>query len=142
MKDFMFFIKKTVACNFGNDTTICSWFFLSGFSFTDTDDSQDSRGRERRLYLPDFYSMRFTTLSIYSMRFTTLPPDLLYEIYSVNLCIQSEYRKTRTRKSSAFGNFSRSVQLHHLSAFYYLRSSLFMLHQIFAFLSLSLDFLC
>ena len=32
------------------------------------------------------------------------------EIYGVNLCIQSEYRKTRTRKNSVFGHFSRSVQ--------------------------------
>ena len=70
------------------------FFFLSGFSFTDTDNSQDSRGREgtffystlpllpahehldiyvqllhvgclyaQCLYLPDCYSIRFTTLS-------------------------------------------------------------------------------
>ena len=31
------------------------------------------------------------------------------EIYSVNLGIQSEYRKIRTGKSSVFGHFSRSV---------------------------------
>ena len=31
------------------------------------------------------------------------------EIYGVNLRIQSEYRKIRTRKNSAFGHFSRSV---------------------------------
>ena len=31
------------------------------------------------------------------------------EIYGVNLRIQSEYRKTRTRKNSVLGNFSRSV---------------------------------
>ena len=69
-------------------------FFLSGFSFTDTDDSQDSRGREGTifystlalppaqfhvrwlshifnctylLYLPDCYSMRLTTLSNYHL---------------------------------------------------------------------------
>ena len=77
-------------------------FFLSGFSFTDTDDSQDSRRREgtifystlplppahehsdinlqllcmwdtityfqlHRLYLPDCYSMRFTTLLNYHL---------------------------------------------------------------------------
>ena len=33
-------------------------FFLSGFSFTDTDDWQDSEGREGK----DFYYMRFTIL--------------------------------------------------------------------------------
>ena len=31
------------------------------------------------------------------------------EIYSVNLYIQYEYRKIRTRKYSVFGHFSRSV---------------------------------
>ena len=31
------------------------------------------------------------------------------EIYSVNLDIQSKYRKIRTRKNSAFGHFSRSI---------------------------------
>ena len=31
------------------------------------------------------------------------------EIYGVNICIHSEYRKIRTRKNSVFGHFSRSV---------------------------------
>ena len=31
------------------------------------------------------------------------------EIYEVNLRIQSEYRKIRTRKNTIFGHFSRSV---------------------------------
>ena len=31
------------------------------------------------------------------------------EIYSVNLCIQSEYEKIRTRKNSVFGHFLHSV---------------------------------
>ena len=30
------------------------------------------------------------------------------EIYSINLCIQSEYRKIRTRNNSVFGHFSSS----------------------------------
>ena len=33
------------------------------------------------------------------------------EIYSINLCIQSEYKKIRTRKNSVFGHFSRSDKL-------------------------------
>ena len=33
------------------------------------------------------------------------------EIYGVNLRIQSEYRKIRTRKNYAFGHFSRSVDI-------------------------------
>ena len=32
------------------------------------------------------------------------------EIYEVNLCIQSECRKIRTRNNSVFGLFSRSVE--------------------------------
>ena len=31
------------------------------------------------------------------------------DIYEVNFRIQSEHRKIRTRKNSAFGHFSRSV---------------------------------
>ena len=31
-----------------------------------------------------------------------------YGIYGVNLCIQYEYRKIRTRKISVFGHFSQS----------------------------------
>ena len=34
--------------------------------------------------------------------------ELNTEFYSVNLCIQSEYRKIRTRKNSVFWYFSRS----------------------------------
>ena len=31
------------------------------------------------------------------------------EIYEVNLCIQSEYRKIQTKNNSVFGHFSRSA---------------------------------
>ena len=34
------------------------------------------------------------------------------EIYSINLRIQSEYRKIRTRNNSVFGHFSRSASNH------------------------------
>ena len=37
------------------------------------------------------------------------------EIYSVNLCIQSEYRKIRTRNSSVFCHFSHSDRFCYLS---------------------------
>ena len=39
------------------------------------------------------------------------------EVYSVNLCIQSEYKKIRTRKNSVFGHFSRSVWKQSLQSF-------------------------
>ena len=74
----------------------CIFFFLSGFSFRDTDDSQDRKGREGTIHfhqltsieificnftcemtityfysqcfcLPDCYSIRFTTLSNYHL---------------------------------------------------------------------------
>ena len=32
------------------------------------------------------------------------------EVYSVNFCIQSKYRKIRTRNNSVFGHFSHSVE--------------------------------
>ena len=32
-----------------------------------------------------------------------------FSVYGVNLCIQSEYRKIRTRKNSVFGHFSGRV---------------------------------
>ena len=35
--------------------------------------------------------------------------SVFFNIYSVNLCIQSKYRKIQTRKISVFGNFSRSA---------------------------------
>ena len=41
------------------------------------------------------------------------------EIYSLNLRIQSEYRKIRTRNNSVFGHFSRSVNFG-ISSFHYL----------------------
>ena len=40
---------------------------------------------------------------------TFLYSDWIQEIYEVNLRIQSEYRKIRTRKNSVFGHFSRNV---------------------------------
>ena len=41
--------------------------------------------------------------------FPVVGPDP--EIYGVNLRIQSEYRKIRTRNSSVFGHFSRSAKV-------------------------------
>ena len=41
-----------------NKSTLDIYFFLSGFSFTDTDDSQDSRGREGTIfYLYQFHPL-------------------------------------------------------------------------------------
>ena len=58
----------------------CSWkfhnfFFLSGFSFTDTDDSQDSRGREGTIF--------YSTLP--------LPPAHDYSDIYLQLCMWDDY---------------------------------------------------
>ena len=46
------------------------------------------------------------------------------EIYFVNLRIQSEYTKIRTRNNSVFGHFSRSVRFNHLLELNHLMLSL------------------
>ena len=55
------------------------------------------------------------------------------ENYGVNLRIQCEYRKTRTRKNSVFGHFSRSVYnpIFHLISphFIFATTSCFRCHQ-------------
>ena len=48
------------------------------------------------------------------------------EIYEVNLCIESEYRKIRTRDNHVSGHFSRSVRCR--SCYQALRENLHLLH--------------
>ena len=55
----------------------------------------------------EFFLVRIFLYSSWIRRFTVFELDT--EIYSVNYCIQSEYRKIRTRKNSLFGHFSRRV---------------------------------
>ena len=45
------------------------FFFLSGFSFTDTDDLQDSRGREGPSFIPLYYSHPLTNIQIFICNF-------------------------------------------------------------------------
>ena len=45
--------------------------------------------------------------------------ELNSEIYSVNLRIQFEYGKIRTRKNSVFGHFSHCSHLHMSRSFYW-----------------------
>ena len=52
------------------------------------------------------------------------------EIYGVNLRIQTEYRKIRTRKVSVFGNFSRSVKFAKPATFQKCKSKLQILIQV------------
>ena len=56
-----------------NTTFVC--FFLSGFSFTDTDDSQDTRGREETIF--------YSTLP--------LPPTHEHSNIYLQLCMWDEY---------------------------------------------------
>ena len=55
------------------------FFFLSGFSFTGTDNSQDSRGRERTFF--------YSTL--------LLPPAHEYSDICVQLCTWDDYHRGR-----------------------------------------------
>ena len=64
-------IVQVVFCN----KTLLLFFFLSGFSFTDTDDSQDSRGREGTIF--------YSTLP--------LPSDHEHRDIYLQLCMWDDY---------------------------------------------------
>ena len=59
-------------------------FFLSGFSFTDTDNSQDSRGREGTIL---FHSTTSTRSQTFRHLFATLHVRWLSHIFNRNACI-------------------------------------------------------
>ena len=60
-------------------------FFLSGFSFTDTDDSQDRKGREGTIFL--FHSTISTRSRTFIRFFATLHVRCLSHIFNRNACI-------------------------------------------------------
>ena len=60
------------------------FFFLSGFSFTDTDNSQDSRGREGTIL---FHSTTSTHSRTSRNLFATLHVKWLSHIFNRNACI-------------------------------------------------------
>ena len=62
-----------------------SFSFLSGFSFTDTDDSQDSRGRERTIFFP--HSTTSTCSRTFRHLFATLHVRWLSHIFNSTGCI-------------------------------------------------------
>ena len=68
--------------------------FLSGFSFTDTDDSQDSRGRERTIFL--FHSTTSTRSRTLRHLFATLHVRWLSRIFNCNASVY----QTATRWNS------------------------------------------
>ena len=55
-------------------------FFLSGFSFTDTDDSQDSRGREGTIFysIPLYHSHPLTDIQTFICNFAQLPSAAIH----------------------------------------------------------------
>ena len=69
-----------------NPHSIVAWifFFLSGFSFTDTDNSQDSRGREGTIL---FHSTTSTRSRTFRHLFATLHMRWLSHIFNRNACI-------------------------------------------------------
>ena len=62
----------------------CLFFFLSGFSFTDTDNSQDRRGREGTILLHSTTSTRSPT---FRHLFASLHLRWLSHIFNRNACI-------------------------------------------------------
>ena len=58
-------------------------FFLSRFSFTDTDDSQDSRGREGTIFIPLYHFHPLTNRHL----FATLHVRWLSHIFNRTACI-------------------------------------------------------
>ena len=60
-------------------------FFLSGFSFTDTDVSQDSRGREGTIFF--FHSTTSNFSRTFTHLFITLPVRWLSHIFNRTACI-------------------------------------------------------
>ena len=65
--------------------SVDSFFFLSGFSFIDTDDSQDSRGREGTIFL--FHSTTSTHSRTLRHLFATLHVRWLSRIFNRNACV-------------------------------------------------------
>ena len=64
--------------------SILWFFFLSGFSFTDTDNSQDSRGREETIL---FHSTTSTRSRKFRHLFATLHVRWVSHIFNRNACI-------------------------------------------------------
>ena len=67
----------------------CRWkwnnffLYLSGYSFTDTDDSQDSRGRDWTIFIPHYHFHPLTIIQT----FATLHVRWLSRIFNCNACI-------------------------------------------------------
>ena len=75
------------------------FFFLSGFSFTDTDNSQDSRGREGTILFHSTTSIRWRT---FRHLFATLHVKWLSHIFIRNACI---YHTTYSMRFTALPNY-------------------------------------
>ena len=87
-------LNSAPSCKLGKNTVrfahvllfhFISLFFLSGFSFTDTDDSQDSRGREGTIFCS---TVPLPTAHEHSdIYFTTLHMRWLSHIFNGTACI-------------------------------------------------------
>ena len=80
----VFFISAQLTSFTHPKHAISDFFFLSGFSFTDTDNSQDSRGREGTILFHSTTSTRSQTLR---HLFATLHVRWLSHIFNRNACI-------------------------------------------------------
>ena len=70
---------------------------------------ESNRSSHREFFLKKVVPIIFAKLQNLRRILFNKSFNLLIKIYSVNLVIQSKYRKIRTRKNSVFWQFSRSV---------------------------------
>ena len=71
IKDLVTFTEEILI---GKTSFLCSvqgniFFFLSGFSFKDTGDSQDSRGREGTSFIPFYHFLLITNIQTFICNF-------------------------------------------------------------------------
>ena len=77
--------SETTPHSLSNDINhVKKFFFLSGFSFTDTDDSQDSRGREGTIF---YSTLPLPPAHEHSDIFATLHVRWLSRIFNRNACV-------------------------------------------------------
>ena len=116
---YRYFKKNSRWCNFPLENNLIHW-------------NKDLLMNQHSIILSHYHCVKSIQIRIF---FWSVFPvfGLNAENYGVNLRIQCEYRKTRTRKNAVFGHFSRSVYnpIFHLISphFIFATTSCFRCHQ-------------
>ena len=58
----------------------CNFFFLSGFSFSEADDSENSRERERTIFIPLYHFQPLTNIQRFTYSFCISDDNLSFSI--------------------------------------------------------------